>query len=218
MLKLDCDEKIPRDLYYVALGPRIMRIFIVILVLLILAGALLFLQPGGYFVVNYPEKSDAIVTLGGGEVDARYWRGLELLRAGYGQHLIVDVVAGVAYGRRYTDLASDFIARTAGENAPQVSICIISGDSTKDEAPQTGACLQRLQPAPRSVILVTDDYHTRRALSIFRNRQPQYHWTPAAASNEFFGLPWWRHREWAKTYLTEMQKLVWWELWDRWRW
>jgi uncharacterized SAM-binding protein YcdF (DUF218 family) len=214
-LKLYSDEKIPRDSQ--CQGPLTMKALIAIAVLLILAGALLFFQPGGYFVVNSPEKSDAIVTLGGGQVDSRYWRGLELLRAGYGQHLVVDVVAGAVYGHRTTDLATDFIAHTAGDNASQVSICVIQGDSTKDEAPQTGACLQRLQPAPRSVILVTDDYHTRRALSIFRKRQPQYQWTPAAASNEFFGQPWWKDREWAKTYLTEMQKFLWWELWDRWR-
>lgn len=194
-----------------------MKALTVIFVILLLAAALLFFQPGGSLVVNYPEKSDAIVTLGGSQVDGRYYRGLELLRAGYGRHLVVDVVEGVTFGRRYTDLATNFIAHTAGENASQVSICVIRGDSTKDEAPQVGDCLQRLQPAPRSVILVTDDYHTRRALFIFRNREPQYHWVPAAASNGSFGQPWWKHREWAKTYLTEMQKFVWWELWDRWQ-
>src|SRR5271165_3462241 len=111
-----------------------MKALIVIIVLLILTGALLFLQSGGRLVVNYPEKSDAIVTLGGGQVDARYWRGLELLRAGYGQHLVVDVLAGGTYGHLYSDLAADFIAHTAGDNASQVSMCIIHGDSTKDEA------------------------------------------------------------------------------------
>ena len=79
------------------------------------------------------------------------------------------------------------------------------------------ACLQTLQPPPHSVIIVTDDYHTRRALSIFSNRLPQYHWTAAAADKSYlFGMPWWKHREWAKTYLTEWQKLIWWELVDRW--
>ena len=81
-----------------------------------------------------------------------------------------------------------------------------------------GECLQRLQPIPHSAILVTDDYHTRRALSIFRQLLPQYHWTAGATRNDFlFGQPWWKNREWAKTYLIECQKLLWWELWDRWR-
>jgi hypothetical protein len=32
-----------------------------------------------------------------------------------------------------------------------------------------------------------------------------------------FGLPWWKRREWAKTDLTESEKTLWWELFDRWR-
>ena len=80
------------------------------------------------------------------------------------------------------------------------------------------ACLQTMQPPPQSVIIATDDYHTRRALSIFRTELPQYRWTAAAARAEFlFGLPWWKNREWAKTYLTEWEKLLWWELVDRWQ-
>ncbi len=195
-----------------------MRLLVIVAIVLFLVAALLFLQPGGYLVVNHPEKSDAIVMLNGDTVDNRYWHGMELLRAGYGQHLVMDVGTGQIYGRPITELAQDFIAHTAGANASQVSICPIDGDSTKDEAPQVGKCLQQLQPPPRSVILVSDDYHTRRALSIFRDRQPQYRWTAAGASNDFlFGVPWWKNREWAKTYLTEVEKLLYWELWDRWR-
>jgi uncharacterized SAM-binding protein YcdF (DUF218 family) len=191
---------------------------LIIAAVLILVCLLLFFQPGDYLVVNNPEKSDAIVMLGGGQVDGRYWHALNLLRDGYGQHLLVDALAGQTYGQSYADLAAGFIARTAGENISQVSVCVIKGDSTKDEAPQVGKCLARLQPPPHSVVLVTDDYHTRRALSIFRRRLPQVRWTAAATSNDFlFGQPWWKNREWAKTYLTEWEKLLWWELWDRWR-
>jgi hypothetical protein len=39
----------------------------------------------------------------------------------------------------------------------------------------------------------------------------------AAHDDYFFGLPWWNKREWAKTNLTEWQKLLWWQLWERWR-
>ncbi len=195
-----------------------MRLLVILIIILFLITAVFFFQPGGYLIVDRPEKSDAIVMLNGDQADKRYWRGLELLRAGYGQHFVVDVGAGQIYGHSDVDLAQDFIAHTAGANVSQVSICRIYGDSTKDEAPQAGKCLQQLQPAPHSVILVTDDYHTRRALSIFRDRQPQYQWTAAGARNEFlFGLPWWKDREWAKTYLTEVQKTLWWQLWDRWR-
>jgi len=195
-----------------------MKPLLVVLLVLILICALVFFQPGGYLVVNNPEKSDAIVVLAGGTPDDRYWRGMELLRSGYGQHLVLDATTDVVYGHSYPDLAADLVARTAGQNASQISVCPINGDSTKEEADQVNGCLQRLQPPPRSVIVATDDYHTRRALSIFRNRLPQYQWTAAAAQDAFlFGTPWWKHREWAKTYLTEWQKLVWWELLDRWQ-
>jgi len=190
----------------------------VLILLLLLVMAVWFALPGTQLVIDKPERSDAIVVLAGSEVDTRYWRGMELLRAGYGQHLLLDAVSGVNYGHSLIELAKDFVTRTAGPDASRVSVCPVDGDSTKDEAPQAAACLQRLHPPPKSVIVVTDDYHTRRALSIFGNRLPQYHWAAAAARNEFlFGTPWWKNREWAKTYLTESEKLLWWELFDRWR-
>jgi uncharacterized SAM-binding protein YcdF (DUF218 family) len=192
--------------------------FLIVAAVLILILLLLFFQPGGYLIVNNPEKSDAIVMLAGDQADLRYWRALELLRSGYGRLLLVDAGNGEVYGQSYVDLAANFIAHTAGDNASQVSICVIQGDSTKEEAPQVGECLAKLQPPPHSVVLVTGDYHTRRALSIFRQRLPQIHWTAGATRNDFlFGQPWWKNREWAKTYLTEWEKLLWWELWDRWR-
>src|SRR5579862_5919781 len=194
------------------------RLFAAVVLTVVLCVLVWLLQPGRQLIVNNPRKSDAIVVLAGSEADTRYWRGMQLLRSGYGQHLFLDAFTGFDFGHSLTDLARDFVARTAGANAPQVSVCPVEGDSTKDEAPQVGACLQRLQPAPRSVILVTDDYHTHRALAIFRNRLPQYRWTVAAANNPArFGTPWWKHREWAKTYLTESEKLLWWDLFDRWR-
>jgi uncharacterized SAM-binding protein YcdF (DUF218 family) len=194
------------------------RLIVVAFAIIALLALIWFLEPGSQLIINHPEKSDAIVVLAGSETDSRYWRGLELLRAGYGNHLFLDVVSGVSYGHPLVDLARDFVARTAGTNAAQVSVCPVEGDSTKDEAPQASACLQQLQPKPHSVIVVTDDYHTRRALSIFRNRLRQYRWTAAAAKNDFlFGHPWWKEREWAKTYVTESEKLLWWELFDRWR-
>ena len=200
-------------------SPFIMKRFILAVAVLIAAFALVWLlDPGGQLIINNPQKSDAIVVLAGSSPDSRYWRGMELLRAGYAQHLFLDVVNEVTYGQSTADLARAFVARTAGDNASQVSVCALEGDSTKDEAPQVNTCLHTLQPTPRSVIVVTDDYHTRRALSIFRNRLPQYQWTGGAARNDFlFGQPWWKHREWAKTYLTESQKLLWWEVFDRWR-
>ncbi|MBV9609559.1 MAG: YdcF family protein, partial [Acidobacteria bacterium] len=70
----------------------------------------------------------------------------------------------------------------------------------------------------QSVMLVTSDYHTRRALAVFRKRLPNHIFYVAGASNPYlFGRRWWEHREWAKTTAMEWEKLLWWELVDSWR-
>jgi|SRR5579862_1259260 len=195
-----------------------MRILVFLLVIVLLICALILLQSGKFLVVDNPKKSDVIVVLGGDSVDERYWRGLELLRKGYARHLYLDASTGKTYGHTYVDLAREFVAQTAGGNAAQVSVCGIEGDSTKQEAHEIVSCFAKMQPPAHSVIIATDDYHTRRALSIFQTELPQYQWSIAAAHNGFvYGIPWWKHREWAKTYVTEWQKLIWWEVVDRWK-
>jgi uncharacterized SAM-binding protein YcdF (DUF218 family) len=195
-----------------------MKRLLVIVLILVLMGVVFVVKAGSYLVVNNLQKSDAIVVLAGDEADDRYYRGLKLLRQGYGRNMLLDATTTITYGHSYTELAADLVAHTAGQDASHVIVCPIEGDSTKEESAQVGACLQTLQPVPHSVLIVTDNYHTRRALSIFRDRLPQYRWSAAAADNPYlFGTPWWKHREWAKTYLLEWQKLIFWELFDRWR-
>jgi uncharacterized SAM-binding protein YcdF (DUF218 family) len=68
------------------------------------------------------------------------------------------------------------------------------------------------------VLIVTSEFHTRRALSIFRRRLPQYEFSVAAAHDPaHFGTAWWTRREWAKVTFDEWVKLIWWEAVDRWR-
>lgn len=185
---------------------------LIISAVIVMATVFLIVQSGAYLTVNSPEKSDAIAVLAGDPNDVRYWRGLELLRAGYGRRMILDASA------KRAEHAADLAARTAGEQAPNISVCVIEAASTLQETADAARCLAQLQPPPRTVLIVTNDYHTRRAFSIFRNRLPQHHWSVGAAhDNYFFGLPWWKKREWAATNFTEWQKLLWWELWKRWR-
>jgi uncharacterized SAM-binding protein YcdF (DUF218 family) len=67
-------------------------------------------------------------------------------------------------------------------------------------------------------LLVTSDWHTMRARSIFRHRLPQYHWSVAAAKDpRLFGVRWWHRREWAKITFNEWLKVIWWNAVDRWR-
>ena len=100
--------------------------------------------------------------------------------------------------------------------AKSVSICPIWGLSTRDEARDAVACLKRAGGS--SVLLVTSDFHTRRALNIFRHEVRGYTFHVAAAFDENeFGTYWWKQREWAKTAVSEWAKFFWWEAVDRWR-
>jgi uncharacterized SAM-binding protein YcdF (DUF218 family) len=176
------------------------------------------LHSGDYLVVNRPEPSDVIVVLAGDHNDLRYWRGLEFLRKGYGQRMVVDAPSDRIYGQTYAEHAAKFVAQTAGGERSQINICSITNDSTVQEASNISDCLAQIHPKPRSVLLVTNDFHTRRALSILSLRVSQYRWSAAAVSDTaIFGEPWWRHREWAKTYIYEWEKLLWWRCFESWR-
>jgi uncharacterized SAM-binding protein YcdF (DUF218 family) len=189
-----------------------------VIVFVIIAGAFGALRAGSYLVVNHPERSDVIVVLAGDHNDRRYWRGLQLLREGYGQQMVVDASSELIYGRTYAQHAADFVAQSAGDNKSQISICTITNDSTVQESSNLRGCLAQMHPAPQSALIVTSDFHTRRALSIMRSRLPQYRWSVAAVSDTaVFGEPWWHDREWAKTCVYEWEKLVWWDLFESWR-
>jgi hypothetical protein len=100
--------------------------------------------------------------------------------------------------------------------ASKIAVCPIPGLSTDAETADVARCLQPL--GPHRVLIVTSDFHTRRALSIFRHNLPQYQFSVAAASDPtHFGTAWWAHREWAKITFDEWVRLIWWEAVDRWR-
>ena len=191
---------------------------LIIAAIIVMAAIPLIVKSGSYLTVDSPEKSDAIIVLAGDRNDVRYWRGLELLRAGYGRRMILDEGAERLFGRTYAEHAADFVTRTAGDQAANISVCAIAEDSTLWETVDVAKCLGKLQPPPRTVLIITNDYHTRRAFSVFRKRLPQYQWSVAAAhDNYLFGLPWWKNREWAKTNFTEWQKLLWWKMIEQWK-
>jgi len=109
-----------------------------------------------------------------------------------------------------------FLQQEAKEMAPQVSVCSFEEDSTLTETGYVGKCLEPFHPA--NVLLVTSDWHTARARSVFKHRLPQYRWSVAAAKDpRLFGTKWWRRREWAKTTFQEWLKVIWWNGIDRWR-
>ena len=169
---------------------------------------------GKFLVVDAPQPSDTILVLAG-ETNYRPARALELLNQGYGRRIVIDVpVASTIYEFTQVDLAEKYI-----HDLPQsaaMSVCPIDGLSTRDESHDVEKCLARA--SGNRILIVTSDFHTRRALGIFRHEIHGKSFAIAAAHNEAeFGAPWWTHREWAKTCFYEWMRLAWWNLIDRWR-
>jgi uncharacterized SAM-binding protein YcdF (DUF218 family) len=191
-----------------------MRKLRILLTVVLSAGLFLSLTSGGFLVVNNPQPADVIVVLAG-ETDRRPALGLELLSKGLASRMLLDVPADAKiYQWSMLDLSQQYIQKLP--QAESVLVCPISGRSTKAEAQDVLQCLQKLHA--HSVLVVTSDYHTRRALSTFQHELPGYQVSVAAASDpQQFGGPWWQHRQWAKLNFDEWLRLVWWQGIDRWR-
>ncbi|HEX4427598.1 MAG TPA: YdcF family protein [Terriglobales bacterium] len=186
----------------------------IILIVAALLGLALVADSGRFLIVDEPAKSDVIMVLAG-DTDLRPARSLGLLRQGYAPRIILNVPADAkVFGWSEPELARKYVDGLP--EAQSISICSIHGLSTKAEARDASLCLT--QAGAKSVLLVTSDFHTRRALSTFKKEVPEYVYSVAATFNaDEFGAQWWRHREWAKVNVDEWMRLSWWELIDRWR-
>ena len=173
-------------------------------------------RSGEYLVLDRPEHADTLVVLAGDRNDCRFLRGLELLRQGYAPRMLVDESSNmIFFGRTAVEL-EDQRLRSLDLKRDQVRVCPIKSDSTDEETRYVAQCLDADQI--RSVLLVTSDFHTRRAFSIFQQCLPRYRWSIAACRDDsVFKQSWWRRREWAKTSFMEWTKLIWWDVVDRWR-
>jgi hypothetical protein len=193
-----------------ARGKRRLWIFACVL----LAALAFAVDAGSILVVDAPERSDVIVVLAG-ETDRRPARGLQLLDEGYARRVFLDVPAGVEiFGFEEQQLATKY-AQDRPE-AASVRVCPISGLSTRDESHDAAKCLTEVEGT--RVLIVTSDFHTRRALSIFRHEVHGKTFSVAAAHDDRqFGTRWWMHRQWAKTCLDEWLRLLWWNAVDQWR-
>jgi hypothetical protein len=177
-------------------------------------------QAGSWLVVDRPEAADAIVVLAG-ETQQRPERGQELLAMGLAPRMLLDAPAGSqVYRWSQLELAQRYLS--SFPDADRFSACPIVGLSTRDEAKDVKGCLAAGRVSAgipvRSVLLVTSDFHTRRALAIFRHEIPDVQFSAAAAYDPTqYGVRWWQHRQWAKTFFDEYVRLIWWYAVDRWR-
>lgn len=184
------------------------------LIVAIVAALLFAVTSGSFLVVNDLQQADTIVVLAG-ETHKRPTRGMQLLAQNSAGKMLLNVPAGeVIYDRSQIDIARDYVQ--ASPYRQSVQICAIYGLSTKTEAQDVARCLQN--SGVRRLLLVTSDYHSRRARSIFQHELEGYEvFVTPASDPQQFGTAWWQHRQWAKTNFDEWLRLIWWELVDRWR-
>ncbi len=178
---------------------------------IILGGCAAVFASARFLVIDKPKHADAILVLAG-ETNIRLMLAIQLATEGYAPRVIVDVPDWTRfYGRSELDLAREW---ASAQQVP-VAICPTHGLSTKDEAKEAASCLDAAQA--RSTLIVTSDFHTRRALSILQHEVPAHEFSIAAAYDPTeFGVKWWQHRQWTKTNFYEWTRFAWWELIDRW--
>jgi hypothetical protein len=182
----------------------------------VLAAALLSFA-GRALVIDNARPSDLAIVLGGDVGDVRLQRALDLLRAGYVHDVVLDESDWLMFGQPVFKHAEDYVQTLPPDVRVHVHVCPFSVDSTAAEFLTIWQCAKASAPRATRVLLVTSSFHTRRALSVAGRLFPQCSWSVAAATDHRFDVEWWREREWAKTCLTEWQKLLWWELAERWR-
>lgn len=164
-------------------------------------------------MVNTLQHADVIVVLAG-ETNFRPALGLQLLSQNYAPKMILDVPANdIVYDQNQIDIAKAFVQKSPHRQS--VDICPIIGLSTKTEAQDVSRCLG--QTGVHSILVVTSDYHTRRARSILQHELHGYQiFVTPVSDPEQFGTSWWKHRQWSKMNFDEWVRLMWWELVDRW--
>ena len=186
-----------------------------VVLIVFLSGWLLFsLTSGKFLVVNNPQHADVIVVLAG-ETFYRPNRGLELLSQNYAPRMLLDVPkVETIYDQNAVDLAQRYLQQLP--QSQSAAVCPILGLSTKAETADVSGCLEK--SGVHSILVVTSDYHSRRALSIFQHELPQYTIYVASARDPGqFNVSWWKRRQWAKMNFDEWIRLAWWEMVDRWR-
>lgn len=158
-----------------------------------------------------PQHADCILVLGGDMYGDRILKAAELARQGFAPYVLVDgpkVLMGYE-----SDRDIDFaLARgyPASLFRPVPLLNAIRSTSAEVEYVANNV----LRPAhARKVLLVTSNYHTRRAARLLRRAAPWLTVAVVPAPDPFFSVyAWWKSREGKKTFLLEWTKTIaeWW--------
>jgi uncharacterized SAM-binding protein YcdF (DUF218 family) len=161
---------------------------------------------GALVTAGPPVKADAALVLAGDPRGNRIKTAAELVRLGYVPKVLVSGPSEW-YGLNEADLAIRFA--TAHEYPREwFEPLIIQALSTDDEARALVSAVEKR--GIRKLLIVTSDFHTRRAGRVYRRTIPSsIEFRMVAAPDKYF-VPdgWWRNREGRKTVFFEVSKTI----------
>jgi uncharacterized SAM-binding protein YcdF (DUF218 family) len=153
-----------------------------------------------------PRKVDAIVVLGGDRYGDRTLKGAQLAKAGFAPFAYVS---GPAKLIGYESTDEVLFAEQHGYPASlfREIHCPAAAESTRTEARFLGQYLAG--QGVKSVLLVTSNFHTKRAAKLWRQVNPALHIAIVGSRDAFFAPDrWWKTREGQKTFVYEWMKTV----------
>jgi uncharacterized SAM-binding protein YcdF (DUF218 family) len=178
----------------------------VLLSALILSHTLWLAALGGWLVrTDPPAPADVALVLAGDKSGYRILKAAEMVRQGYTKTVLVSGPEGM-YGYNEAELAIPFAVRSGYPPswfvaAPNQSF------STREEALALIGELHKR--GVHTCLLVTSDYHTRRAGGIYRAAAPDVDFRVVGALTPLFDpADWWRTREGRKCFFLEWTKTV----------
>jgi uncharacterized SAM-binding protein YcdF (DUF218 family) len=149
-------------------------------------------------------KCDVILVLGGDGHGTRILKAAELAKEGYAPRVLVSSPA--VFTVHEADLTIPYIARR-GFQASLFEAVPHDCTSTRCEAELFRQYFRA--HAVRNVMLVTSNFHTRRAARLMRSVNPGVSFDVVAAPDpEFNPNNWWKQREYGKTFVLEWSKTI----------
>ena len=182
-----------------------LAVTMVVVLALVLHNAI-FAALGGYLVkAEPPQKADIAVVLAGDATGHRILKGAEMVRDGFASKVLVSGPVAI-YDVAECDLEIPFAVK---RGFPESYFAHFEhrARSTQEEAEAIVPELHRI--GAKKILLVTSDFHTRRAGKIFRRAAPELTFYVVAAPDAFFSPDaWWHNREGRKTFIIEWMKTV----------
>ena len=199
------------------------RVWLCVLLIAVPASAaviLSLLRWGGELLVSsdrLPGHVDAAVVLQGSAVGeiARVAGAVRLLQQDIPVQAVLSVPAHSYWGASVPEAARAYLERTYGPQIAGRFVFCETGpgvNSTREEAEALLPCIR--QHGWGSIVIVTSDYHSRRAGFIWRrivrkSGLPVQLWIDGVPDPEYSARGWWRKRIWAKTWYDEFGKVIW---------